>query len=189
MTMDMCCVPSGEQPVSSQPETPLLLSRCVSSLTDKSPQTPGLDRWGEVTDMGRECGRWVVSSELAPAHDESEYEIGRYRETEYRMNSYTIGTHTVRLHQEHRLFFIDTDVIRATPTEYRLMVCLLTERVASDVTLAAQGFGHRGALDKSARENLEKHLYNLRVKIRPYGLTMHRVHNLGYILTEVQAPS
>ncbi len=130
----------------------------------------------------------MASSESVSVHDEGEYEALCHRETELRMNSYTIGTHIVHLRQEDRLFFIDNDVIRVTPTEYRLVERLLTERVAADATLAEQGFGHRGELDRSARENLEKHIHNLRSKLRPYGLTIYRVHNLGYILAEMGTP-
>jgi DNA-binding response OmpR family regulator len=101
--------------------------------------------------------------------------------------SYSIGTQHLELHQQHRLLLTKTDVIKLTPTEYRLVVCLLDERIAYDEVLASRALSNRAELSKATRETLEKHINNLRSKLRSHHLNIYRVHNLGYILADEQS--
>lgn len=101
--------------------------------------------------------------------------------------SYTIGKHHIDLHQHHRLLFTNDEVIKLTPTEYQIIVCLLEERIAFDEMLATQALSNKGQINKATHETLERHINNLRSKLRPYGLDIYRVHTLGYILAEEQS--
>lgn len=97
-------------------------------------------------------------------------------------SSSLVDTHHLRLHHEHRLLFVETHVIKLTPTEYTIVQCLLDERVVSDDTLAAKALNNQGDITRATRDTLEKHITNLRSKIYPSGLIIYRVHNYGYIL-------
>jgi len=102
---------------------------------------------------------------------------------------YTINSHNMTLHHQHRLLFVGDEVVKLTPTEHQIMCILLSERIAQDETLAAGALESEGPPTKATRDALEKHVNNIRTKIRPYGLDIHRVHKYGYVLTSEQKKS
>lgn len=93
----------------------------------------------------------------------------------FQETSYVIESRRLTLNFQLRLLFIDRVAIKLTPTECQLMLCFIHGAVARDETLVSK-------LTKMNMMNLEKHIINLRMKIRPYGLSIHRVHSYGYIL-------
>ena len=94
--------------------------------------------------------------------------------------SYTVGSHDLALNDEYRLLFIDRELLKLTPTEYQLIRCFIDGVVAQDETLVSRAI--KGAPTNTV--NLEKHITNLRTKIRRYGLGIYRVRDYGYVLVE-----
>jgi len=97
------------------------------------------------------------------------------------MTSYTIDSYTLTFDQQHRLLFIADAVVKLTPTEYQLMLGFIDGGVAQDETLARRALLTEGPTN-TMRANLEKHINNIRKKIRRYGLRIYRVHGYGYVL-------
>jgi DNA-binding response OmpR family regulator len=89
---------------------------------------------------------------------------------------------TVYLLHEVRVIVFGERQIRFTPIEYTIMNYLLTERPVSDKELIADIF--HGDVDMWARDALDKHISNLRRKLKktPTQLSILRVATFGYIL-------
>lgn len=94
----------------------------------------------------------------------------------------TVYGHTISRLDSLRTLLIDGDLVRFTPTEYRLLIPILEER-GTPIP-----FRHltRSVLqrdpDRDARRLLDKHIDHIRSKIRPYGLNVHSVARFGYVL-------
>ncbi len=69
--------------------------------------------------------------------------------------------------------------VKFTPSEYRLLLALLPGKPLSDQQLLGSF-----PLDRGTREHLDKHLDNVKVKLRSLGLglTVGRITGYGYIL-------
>ena len=100
--------------------------------------------------------------------------------------SYTIDKYKLCLHHSVRILLIGEDVIKLTPIEYKLILALLEKRIVEDTTLA-QYTGNQDISIVGVRESLEKHIVNLRSKLRPCNLNIYRIRSYGYILAEKTA--
>jgi DNA-binding response OmpR family regulator len=95
----------------------------------------------------------------------------------------SIGKHHIQCNDESRVIIIDAFLLRFTPIEYQLFVLLLNgERVVFDGELVQNVFGCE--MSPAIRENLDRHIDNIRSKVRAVGLNIHRVNKLGYVLLE-----
>jgi DNA-binding response OmpR family regulator len=93
-----------------------------------------------------------------------------------------IGNHHIQRGDEHKALIIDHKMVKFTPTEYRLLIPLLSGQLVSDANLIREAFN----CDASplARKSMEKHIDNIRGKLYPCGLTIHRITKFGYVLLE-----
>lgn len=89
---------------------------------------------------------------------------------------------TVYLLHEVRVIVFGERQIRFTPIEYTIMNYLLTERPVSDKELVADIF--HSDVDMWARDALDKHIGNLRRKLKKTSLRLSilRIATFGYIL-------
>jgi len=92
----------------------------------------------------------------------------------------SIGTHHIHRNDECRILVVDSMMIRFTPTEYRLLLSLLSGRVVTDSNLAREALSCE--LDQSVQKNLDKHIDKIRGKLQLVGLGVHRVSKYGYVL-------
>lgn len=95
----------------------------------------------------------------------------------------SIGKHNIQRNDESRVIIIDAFLLRFTPIEYQLLGILLNgERVAFDGELIQKVFGCE--ISPAIRDNMDRHIDNIRSKVRAVGLNIHRVNKLGYILLD-----
>lgn len=80
-----------------------------------------------------------------------------------------------------RTLLVDHFLIRFTPTEFHLLSAFLLGEILTDETLIKMYLGG-GRLDRWSKSNLDKHVDNIRTKIRPTGLSIYRVVRIGYVL-------
>ncbi len=92
----------------------------------------------------------------------------------------SIGTHHIYRNDETRILIVDSLMIKFTPTEYRLLLSLLSGRVVTDSHLARECFSCE--LDQGVQKNLDKHIDKIRGKLQLAGLGVHRVSKYGYVL-------
>lgn len=92
----------------------------------------------------------------------------------------SIGAHRIQRNDESRILVVDSLIIKFTPTEYRLLLPLLNERVVADAVLAREAFFCE--LDRHVQKNLDKHIDRIRHKLRLVGFGVHRISKYGYIL-------
>jgi DNA-binding response OmpR family regulator len=92
----------------------------------------------------------------------------------------SIGKHSIQRNDENRTLIVDNVMIKFTPTEYRLIMLLIGSQVISDTDFVQIGF--RCQVGTQGRVNLDKHMDNLRSKLRLSGLNIHRVAKYGYVL-------
>lgn len=99
-------------------------------------------------------------------------------------NSLTIGNHMVKRLDDMRILLVDNKALKFTPTEYRLLLCLLGGNPVSDTELIIVLFNNRADNDFWARETLSRHLDNVRRKMRRRHLHIfiRRISAFGYIL-------
>lgn len=102
--------------------------------------------------------------------------------------SSAIGKYTVSLQAHSKTMICNGEIIKLTSTEYQLIYHLLDGHVVQDQALAitALGHNHTSQLNQTEMDNLERHIQNIRSKIRPYQLNLYRVHRYGYILAEIK---
>src|SRR5258708_578149 len=93
----------------------------------------------------------------------------------------SIGNLVLKRNDTFRTLLVENEIVAFTPTEYRLLLALLDGCIAEDTSLAASVFSINH-LDKPARKNLERHIENIKSKLRPTGLYISRVYKCGYIL-------
>lgn len=94
----------------------------------------------------------------------------------------SIGGRQISRNDICRALIIDNAIVKFTPTEYRLIALLLEGRVIADGDLIREVF----ACDKShvTLKNLDRHINNIRGKLRLSGLNIHRVAKYGYVLLD-----
>jgi DNA-binding winged helix-turn-helix (wHTH) protein len=99
-------------------------------------------------------------------------------------NTLNIGTYLVTRLDSIRALLVDNKELKFTPTEYRLLLPLLTCNPVSDKELMTFLFTSRIEDDLWAREALDRHFDNVRRKFRQTHLKMsiYRVAAFGYIL-------
>lgn len=95
----------------------------------------------------------------------------------------SIGGKEIKRDDKTRMLLIDgKSVILFTPTEYHIMLLLITNRIIADKTLNGEVFG-TGETDMHTKKALEKHIENIKSKMRFTGLTVRRIYCYGYFLT------
>jgi len=79
---------------------------------------------------------------------------------------------------------VDHTEIKFTPTEYRLITRLLEGDPVSDKELVTAIFNSRIEDDMWARAALDRHLDNVRLKLKRHRLKLyvHRISGFGYVL-------
>jgi hypothetical protein len=94
----------------------------------------------------------------------------------------SICGHTISRCDSLRTLIIDGEMVRFTPTEYRLLIPILEDcgtpvpfRHLTMTVLEKEP-------DRDVRRVLDKHVDHVRSKIRPYGLNVHGVARFGYVL-------
>lgn len=92
----------------------------------------------------------------------------------------SIGIHHIQRSDECRILLIDHILVKFTPTEYRLLVPLLSGKAVADTDLVWEAF----ACDVSPQvcKNIDKHIDKIRSKLHLCGLNIHRVAKYGYLL-------
>ena len=92
----------------------------------------------------------------------------------------SIGTHHIQRNDECRILVVDALMIRFAPTEYQLLLSLLSGQAVADSHLAREAFSCE--LDRSVQKNLDKHIDKMRTKLQLAGFGVHRVSKYGYVL-------
>ncbi len=95
----------------------------------------------------------------------------------------SIGTHRIQRNDENRILVVDSLMIKFTPTEYRLLLSLLSGQVVADSNLVREALVCK--LDRSVRKNLDKHIDKMRSKMQLAGLGVYRVSKYGYVLLAI----
>jgi DNA-binding response OmpR family regulator len=91
--------------------------------------------------------------------------------------------HVVQYLENHRLLLIDGNILACTPTEYPLLLCML-EQSGNTVPFACLvQRGLHSPLDCSSRHSLTQHIVRLRRKLQPFGMQVHSVTGVGYLLS------
>jgi DNA-binding response OmpR family regulator len=102
--------------------------------------------------------------------------------------TWSLGGHTIQCLDEARTLLIDHHAyIRLTPTEYKLIQALLRGEAVRDEVLAESVLHSKaGQMDAWIRANLDRHIDNIREKLRwsEVGIQIYRVNRYGYILLE-----
>lgn len=93
----------------------------------------------------------------------------------------SIGSHRLQRNDESRTLIIDQHMIKFTPIEYRLLLHLLDGNAVSDTSLLQKAAPNSGDAP-SNQQNLDKHVDNMRVKLRPCSFSIRRITQYGYIL-------
>src|SRR5437588_11894086 len=71
-----------------------------------------------------------------------------------------IGSHRVQRNDESRILVVDSQLVRFTPTEYRLVRPLLEGRPMADIDLVRDAFSCK--VDPWVRDGLDKHIDKIR---------------------------
>jgi DNA-binding response OmpR family regulator len=95
----------------------------------------------------------------------------------------SIGTHRIQRNDENRILVVDSLMIKFTPTEYRLLLSLLSGQVVADSNLAREALACK--LNRSVQKNLDKHIDKMRSKLQLAGLGVYRISKYGYVLLAI----
>jgi DNA-binding response OmpR family regulator len=93
-----------------------------------------------------------------------------------------LGRHTIKMSEENRVIIIDDLLFRCTPSEYRIIDQLVHEGPVSDRKLMHAAFFEE--YNTKGFRCLKRHVENLRSKLAPSGLSIHRISRYGYILID-----
>ena len=94
----------------------------------------------------------------------------------------SIGGKEIKRDDKTRTLLVDgKSVILFTPTEYHIILLLVTNRIITDKMLNDALFGSCET-DMHTKKALEKHIENIKSKIRFTGLTVRRIYRYGYFL-------
>lgn len=99
-------------------------------------------------------------------------------------NTIIVGNHVVKRLDNVRTLLVDDKVLKFTPTEYSILLHLLVGNPVSDKELILSIFNSKVENDFWAREALDRHLDNIRRKLRKSQLEIYirRIATFGYIL-------
>lgn len=92
-----------------------------------------------------------------------------------------IGGLALKRNDQFRTLLIEDEMVAFTPTEYRLILSLLNGEMIADKTLVQAVFA-TDAIDRLILKNLEKHIENVKSKLRHTKLYIRRIHRYGYSL-------
>lgn len=92
----------------------------------------------------------------------------------------TLDAYRITRYDEQRILVVNEQAERFTRTEYTILMCLLEEQMISTQRVLSL-FGADPS-DKTMQKSLERPIRNLRDKLRPLGLCLHRVNKCGYLL-------
>ncbi len=92
-----------------------------------------------------------------------------------------IGSHCLQRSDASRILVIDSFLVKFTPTQYRLLMPLLSGNVVSDEDLLREALLGSGDIAADGY-NLDRHISKMRSRLQPSGLTIYRVTQYGYIL-------
>jgi DNA-binding response OmpR family regulator len=73
--------------------------------------------------------------------------------------------------------------LRLTPTEAALIDLLLDHHTASQDAIYAKLYGHRPSCDQPTRMSLHVLIASVRKKLRPHGVAIELVYNVGWRLS------
>lgn len=97
-----------------------------------------------------------------------------------------IGGLLLKRNDTFRTLLIENEIVAFTPIEYRLLLALLDGNVVEDKNLTKTAFS-TNLSDRAARKNLERHIENIKSKLKPTGLYVRRAHMFGYTLVSLRA--
>ena len=99
-----------------------------------------------------------------------------------------IDSHSIQRIDETRTLLVDDETaISFTPTEYQLLLPLLSGTMIQTNKLVYEALGYD--LEQWGQKNLNKYIDKLRSKICPIGLDVHRVARYGYVLCAPYSPT
>lgn len=98
-----------------------------------------------------------------------------------RLISCEIGGINAKRDDMLRTLFIQDIAVAFTPTEYRLLLLLIEKQFLPDKRLMGV-FTSNSTNAHAEHARLEKHLENIKSKLRPTGLCIRRIHRYGYSL-------
>ncbi|HEU5382221.1 MAG TPA: hypothetical protein VFV38_42955 [Ktedonobacteraceae bacterium] len=94
----------------------------------------------------------------------------------------SINGREIKRNDAVRTLVVEKDTVLVfTPTEYRIIQLLLENPILPDRKLN-ETFFHVKAIDSHMRKNLERHIENIKSKIRPVRFSIRRIHLYGYSL-------
>ena len=96
------------------------------------------------------------------------------------IESPAIGNHSIQRCDPRRTVVIDSTIVSFSPTEYKLLLPLLSGQSIKDEDLINEAFGL--SVEQWNRDNLSKYIDKLRSKLRPAGLNVLRLTKYGYVL-------
>ena len=97
------------------------------------------------------------------------------------VESPAIGDYNIQRCDKNRTLVINRiKVIAFTPTEYKLLLPLLSGQLIRDDDLINEAFGSN--IKQWNRDNLSKYIDKLRCKVRSAGLDVCRMNKYGYML-------
>ena len=97
------------------------------------------------------------------------------------VESSAIGGYSVQRCDKRRTLVVNRiTVIAFTPTEYKLLLPLLSGQPIQDVDLVKMAFGL--SIKQWNRDNLSKYIDKIRCKLRSAGLDVCRMNKYGYVL-------
>jgi DNA-binding response OmpR family regulator len=86
----------------------------------------------------------------------------------------------VRYDDEHAIVIVENRVLHFSPTEYKVMRVLLTQKIATREALVKAL--SLQSMNEAAPEQLTKYVYKVRRKVQAYGIHVSLVHDHGYML-------
>ncbi len=96
------------------------------------------------------------------------------------VESPAIGNHSIQRCDSRRTVVIDSTMVAFSPTEYKLLLPLLSGQSIKDDDLINEAFGL--SIEQWNRNNLSKYIDKLRCKLRSAGLDVLRLMKYGYVL-------
>ncbi len=86
----------------------------------------------------------------------------------------------VKYDDEHHLVIIENRILDFSPTEYKLIQCLLIHGIVSEKTLLEKP--STGYTESEASQLISKYMNRVRNKVKAFGIQISRIHDYGYIL-------
>jgi len=99
---------------------------------------------------------------------------------------YFIGPHRIACDDKNKALIIDSFlIIRFSSTQYKLLKPLVENSPVpvTDADLVQAAYSSENW--RGMHDNLEKHMDNIRSKLRPFGINAYRISTYGYILLAI----